>query len=55
MDIEQYVELDVKVTIEHRKRSIFVNEVYINHLEDTVEVFHLDYSEDKRNERSIVK
>ncbi len=40
MDIEQYVELDVREEPKHRKYEAFEDEVYKDHLEDIVELFH---------------
>jgi hypothetical protein len=40
VDIEQYVELDVIEERKHQKHLAFEDEVYKDHLEDIVEVFH---------------
>jgi len=47
MDIEQYVELDVIVERIHQKYLLFEDEVYKDHLEDIVEVFHHSHAEKK--------
>jgi hypothetical protein len=48
MDIEQYVELDVKEERIHQKHLVFEDEVYKDHLEDIVEVFHHLHAERKK-------
>jgi hypothetical protein len=45
MDIEQYAELDVIKERIHQKHAVFVDEVYKDHLEDIVEVFHHFHAE----------
>jgi hypothetical protein len=53
MDIEQYVELDVIVERIHQKHLLFEDEVYKDHLEDIVEVFHHFLAEKNKTPRKI--
>jgi hypothetical protein len=50
MDIEQYVELDVREDQKHRIYEAFEDEVDRDHLEDIVEVFHHCHAERKEEE-----
>jgi len=54
MDIEQYVELDVIEERIHQKHLVFEDEVYKDHLEDIVEVFHHFHTKKKREEISYL-
>jgi hypothetical protein len=47
MDIEQYVELAVREEPKHRKYEAFEDEVYKDHLEDIVELFHHCHAKEK--------